>query len=103
MLAVRLLALAGKAVGGTSLRDQPNTNPYNVNLDYAVPPARRMVLVVGGFPVDTASAVILNRLREIVSDRAAPVWVKEGNVQDVYCKGQFSTTGFIKFVNKDAM
>ena len=65
------------------------------------PPAKRMVIVVGGFPKDTPKEHIVRQLREIIQPNAERGWRGEG-VTDCYAPN-FSSFGRVKFETSDDM
>ena len=84
------------ADGGTGSAARPILRP----LDW-IPPAKRMVIVVGGFPKDTPKEHIVRKLREIIQPNAERGWRGEG-VTDCYAPN-FSSFGRIKFETCDDM
>ena len=65
------------------------------------PPAKRMIIVVGGFPKDTPKEHIIRQLRDIILPDAARGWRVEG-VSDCYAPN-FSSFGRIKFETSEFM
>ena len=65
------------------------------------PPAKRTIIVVGGFPKDTPKEHIVRQLREIILPDAARGWRGQG-VSDCYAPN-FSSFGRIKFETSDDM
>ena len=65
------------------------------------PPAKRVIIVVGGFPKDTPKEHIIRQLRDIVRPDATRGWHGEG-VSDCFAPN-FSSFGRIKFENSDFM
>ena len=65
------------------------------------PPAKRMIIVVGGFPKDTPKEHIVRQLRDIVLADAARGWRGEG-VSDCFAPN-FSSFGRIKFEKSEFM
>ena len=63
------------------------------------PPAKRMIIVVGGFPKDTPKEHIMRQLRDIIKPDAARGWRGEG-VADCFAPN-FSSFGGIKFDSSD--
>ena len=84
------------ADGGTGSAARPILRP----LDW-IPPAKRMVIVVGGFPKDTPKEHIVRQLREIIQPNADRGWQGEG-VSDCYATN-FSSFGRIRFETCDDM
>ena len=84
------------ADGGTGSAARPVMRP----LDWT-PPAKRMVIVVGGFPKDTPKEHIVRQLREIIQPNAERGWRGEG-VSDCFAPN-FSSFGRIKFETSDDM
>ena len=78
------------ADGGTGSAVRPALRPLDLT-----PPAKRMVIVVGGFPKDTPKEHIVRQLREIIQPNAERGWCGEG-VSDCYAPN-FSSFGRIKF------
>ena len=65
------------------------------------PPAKRVIIVVGGFPKDTPKEHIIRQLRDIILPDAARGWRGEG-VSDCFAPN-FSSFGRIKFENSEFM
>ena len=65
------------------------------------PPAKRVIIVVGGFPKDTPKEHIIRQLRDIILPDAARGWRGEG-VSDCFVPN-FSSFGRIKFENSEFM
>ena len=65
------------------------------------PPAKRVIIVVGGFPKDTPKEHIIRQLRDMILPDAARGWRGEG-VSDCFAPN-FSSFGRIKFENSEFM
>ena len=84
------------ADGGTGGAVRHTLQPIDLT-----PPAKRMIIVVGGFPKDTPKEHIIRQLRDIILLDAAREWRGEG-VSDCFAPN-FSSFGRIKFENSEFM